>query len=78
MYSNECVVKPAGKVQELVFVCSSGFVLQLPQQNVDEMRVLDVNGHLLEHVLINHTSLLQPAHTENTFSLSLTSVRIWK
>lgn len=46
------VVRPAGKVQELVFVCSSGFVLQLPQQNCDEMRVLDGNGHLLEHVLI--------------------------
>lgn len=59
-----CVVRPAGKVQELMFVCSSGFVLQLPQQNANEMRVLDDNGHLLEHVFITHTSLLQPEYTE--------------
>jgi len=61
------VCSPAGKVQELMFVCSSGFVLQLSQQNTDEMRVLDDNGHLLEHVFITHTSLLQPEYTKKRF-----------
>lgn len=65
-----CVVRPAGEVQELVFVRSSGFILQLPQQNADEMRVLDDDGNLLEHVLESHAGLLQPVHTEKRLSES--------
>ena len=50
---------PAGQVEELVLVGRRGLVLQLPEQHVDQVGVLDDDGHLLEHVLIAHHSLLQ-------------------
>lgn len=62
---NVCLVRPAGQVEELVLVCNSGLVLQLPQQNVYEMRVLGDNGHLFKHVLVPQAGLLQPMHTQN-------------
>lgn len=42
-----------------MLVADCGFVLQLPHQHVDKVRVFDNNRHLLEHVLEADASLLQ-------------------
>lgn len=52
-------VWPAGEVEQLVLVADCGFVLQLPHQHVDQVRVFDNDGHLFKHVLEANASLLQ-------------------
>lgn len=52
-------VWPAGEVEKLVLVADCGFVLQLPHQHVDKVRVFDDNGHLFKHVLEADAGLLQ-------------------
>lgn len=42
-----------------MLVADRGFVLQLPHQHVDKVRVFDNNGHLFKHVLKADASLLQ-------------------
>lgn len=42
-----------------MLVADRGFVLQLPHQHVDKVRVFDNNGHLFKHVFEADASLLQ-------------------
>ncbi len=42
-----------------MLVGDRGLVLQLPHQCVNEVRVFDDNGHLLEHMLEANVGLLQ-------------------
>lgn len=41
-----------------MLVGDRGLVLQLPQQYVDEVGILDDDGHLLKHVLETDVGLL--------------------
>lgn len=44
-----------------MLVADCGFVLQLPHQHVDQVRVFDDDGHLFKHVLKADAGLLQAA-----------------
>lgn len=59
-------VWPAWEVEQFVLVGDRGLVLQLPHQCADEVRVLDDNWHLLEHMLKANVSLLQPGEWDRT------------
>lgn len=52
----------------------SRLVLQLPQQHVDEVRVLDDNRNFLKHVLIAHTGLLQAVETHAHYLTSFYTI----
>lgn len=47
-----------------MLVRDRGLVLQLPHHHVDEVGILDDNGHLLEHVLEANVGLFQAGDTE--------------
>lgn len=42
-----------------MLVADCGFVLQLPHQHVDKVRVFDNDGNLFKHVLEANAGLLQ-------------------
>lgn len=42
-----------------MLVADCGFVLQIPHQHVDKVRVFDDDGHLFKHVLEADAGLLQ-------------------
>lgn len=42
-----------------MLVGDRGLVLQLPHEYVDQVRILDHDGHLLKHVLKSNVGLLQ-------------------
>lgn len=47
-----------------MLVADCGFVLQLPHQHVDKVRVFDNDGNLFKHVLEANAGLLQTGDAE--------------
>lgn len=52
---------PAGQTKELMFLGHRCLSIQFPDQDVDEMRVLNDNGNLFEHVFEGNVCLFQSA-----------------